>query len=355
MSYVQRWLFLTHKAEPLRQTSLLMLLAGSLGHGDSLLQGLKACESESDGEWAGKVAQLRTLLEVGHPLSNAVSMVGDLLPNQTITAIRIGEKTGCLPAVLLDEARRISGDIPKDQSTGITLETLLFWGLMLSSVVMSIVTFLMVFIVPKMKEIFIGFGTELPGPMVLLIEVSDLLISKAYVFLMPLGAATIYGLWLFYRRTRHRLIHGFYRLERYFPRLWVPGLLRMMSLSVATNQPVSLSLDAMMQDMPDGPVAEKFSQLRHRVHQGDDPVVAMGETGLLRQREMLFLHSALRSHHLDWALRHLALEMDRRRSLWRTYLPEVLGPIFVLMMGLVVLFVCVAFFTPLVKLINDLA
>ncbi len=355
MSYVQRWLFLTHKAEPLRQTSLLMLLSGSLGHGDSLLQGLKACESESDGEWAGKVAQLRTLLEVGHPLSNAVSMVGDLLPNQTITAIRIGEKTGCLSAVLLDEARRISNDIPREQGTGITLGALLFWGLMLCSVVTSIVSFLMIFIVPKMKEIFIGFGTELPGPMILLINISDILLNQAYVFLLPLAAAVVYGVWRFYKRTRYRLIHGYYQLERYFPRLWVPGLLRMMSLSVATDQPVSVSLDAIMQDMPDGRAAEKFSQLRHRVHQGEDPVVALGQTGLLKQREMLFLHSALRSRHLDWALRHLAMEMDRRRNLWRTYLPEVLGPILILIVGLIVLFVCVAFFSPLVKLINDLA
>ena len=355
MSYVQRWLFLTHKAEPLRRTSLLMLLAGSLGHGDSLLQGLKAYESENDGEWAGKVAQLRTLLETGYPLSSAVAMVGELFPEQTVTAIRIGEKTGCLPAVLLDEAKRVSEDIPQDQGTGISFESLLLWGAMLGAALLSLVSFLIIFIVPKMKEIFIGFGTELPRPLFLLIQISDLMLRHAYAYVLPLIAACCYGSWLLYKRTRHRLIHGYYSFETYFPRLWVPGLLRMMSLSVATDQPVSISLDALMQDMPEGRTAEKFSELRHRVNQGEDPVVALGQTGLLRQREMLFLHSPLRSHHLDWALRHMASERDRRRNRWRRLIPEMIGPVAVVTFGLVVLFICIAFFSPMVKLINDLS
>lgn len=355
MSYVQRWLFLTHKAEPLRQTSLLMLLAGSLGHGDSLLQGLRAYESENDGEWAGKIALLRTLLETGHPLSTAVTMVGELLPEQTVTAIRIGEKTGCLPAVLLDEAKRVSEDIPQDQGTGISFESLLLWGAMLGSVLVSLVSFLMIFIVPKMKEIFLGFGTELPGPMVLLISISDLLSRHAYVYALPAVALCVYGSRLLYKGSRKRLICGYYSFEQFFPRLWVPGLLRMMSLSVATEQPISIALDATMQDMPEGRAAEKFSALRHRIHQGEDPVVALGQTNLLSQREMLFLHSALRSHHLDWALRHLASEMDRRRNRWRRLIPEMIGPVAVVAVGVIVLFICIAFFTPMIQLLNQLS
>ena len=94
MNYVQMWLFVTNQSEPLRQSSLLMLLAGGVGHGDSLLHGLKAHEAESKGTWGSKVGQLRLLMEQGHSLSSALSVVRDLLPDQTISAIRIAEGTG---------------------------------------------------------------------------------------------------------------------------------------------------------------------------------------------------------------------------------------------------------------------
>ncbi len=78
MTFIQMWLFMTNRSEPLRQASLLMLLAGGVGHGDTLLQSLRAHEQESKSIWANKVGQLRMLLEQGHSLSGALSIVSEL-------------------------------------------------------------------------------------------------------------------------------------------------------------------------------------------------------------------------------------------------------------------------------------
>ena len=75
MTFIQMWLFMTNRSEPLRQASLLMLLAGGVGHGDTLLQSLRAHEQESKSIWAGKIGQLRMLLEQGHSLSGALSII----------------------------------------------------------------------------------------------------------------------------------------------------------------------------------------------------------------------------------------------------------------------------------------
>jgi type II secretory pathway component PulF len=355
MNYVQMWLFMTNQSEPLRQTSLLMLLAGGIGHGDTLLQCLKSHETESHGHWASKVGQLRLLMEQGHTLSSALAIVRDLLPDQTISAIRTAESTGTLPDVLIDEAKRISGSIHASRASGINPESLLLMTLVLGSVIFVIVSFLGRFIVPKLKEIFIGFGTELPNATVSLIRISDFVQSDWYLFLLPVSALVFAGFWWIYTSSSQRLRLGYHRLMEHWPRYWLPGLLRQLSLSAATGQPLGTALDIAMMDIPPGRAARKISELRHRVTGGEDTIVALASVGLLSRKEAAFLRSSLRTRHLDWGLRHLAQSIEQRRGRWARRIPEILGPIVILFMGLIVLFVCIAFFMPLIKLLNDLS
>ncbi len=355
MNYVQMWLFVSNQSEPLRQASLLMLLAGGVGHGDSLLHGLKAHEAESKGTWASKVGQLRLLMEQGHTLSSALSVISDMLPDQTISAIRIAEGTGALPDVLMDEARRISRSMQVSRSAGINMESLVLWTFLICVVMSVIVSFLMLFIVPKFKEIFIGFGVEFPAPSLLLIQISDWLISYWYLFTFPITATLFFAFWWMYLSTRRRMVHGYHRFMEHWPRYWVPGLLRQLSLSAAGGRPLGTALDSALMDMPPGKAARTVSALRHRVNGGDDTIEALAAVGLLKTREAAFLRSSLQTRHLDWGLRHLADSIERKRGRFLGRIPEILGPVVIVMLGMVVLFVMLAFFMPLLKLINDLA
>ena len=355
MNYVQMWLFVTNQSEPLRQSSLLMLLAGGVGHGDSLLHGLKAHEAESKGTWGSKVGQLRLLMEQGHSLSSALSVVRDLLPDQTISAIRIAEGTGALPDVLMDEARRISRSMQGSRSSGISIESLVIWILMISTIMSTIVSFLMVFIVPKFKEIFIGFGVEFPPVTMMLIQVSDFLMSYAFLFLLPVTAIVGFGGWWLYSSMRRRMVHGYHRFMEHWPRYWLPGLLRQLSLSAASGRPLGSALDSAMMDMPPGRAARIVSSLRHRVNAGQDAIEALETVGLVKPHEAAFLQSSLQTRHLDWGLRHLADSIERKRGRFLRRIPELIGPVIIVMMGIVVLFVMLALFMPLIKLINDLA
>lgn len=355
MNHVQMWLFMTHQSEPLRQTSLLMLLAGGIGHGETLLHSLRAHEAESSGDWANKVGQLRLLMEQGHSLAASMTMVRDLLPDQTVSAIRTAESTGTLADVLVDEAKRISQSVQSASGGPVTLETLLLMIFSIGTVIFCVVSFLMMFIVPKFKAIFIGFGVELPGITIALIRISDSILSGWYLFILPITGCAFFGLWWTYSTSRSKLIHGYHRLMEHWPRYWVPGVLRQLSLSAATGQPLGAALDSIMIDMPPGRAAEQISSLRHRVMNGEDTIEALRATRLLRAREAAFLHSALRTRHLDWGLRHLAIAIEARRARIWGRIPTILAPVVMLTIGLFVMFVCVAFFAPLVKLLNELS
>ena len=355
MTFIQMWLFMTNRSEPLRQASLLMLLAGGVGHGDTLLQSLRAHEQESKSVWANKIGQLRMLLEQGHSLSGALTIISELLPDQTVTAIRVAEGTGALADVLMDEARRLHEQTRSKSVSSGTLEQDLLWAAALLTVASAIVTFLIVFIVPKFKEIFIGFGVQMPPSTIAVIEVSDFAYSYWYLFIVPVTATVVVFFWLVYSSSWKKLTHGYPRFAGLWPRYWLPGILRTLSLSAASGQPLGRALDCVMQDLPPGRSATVVSALRHRVNGGEDAIAAMQSVGLLRASEAAFLHSSLRTHHLDWGLRHLADSVERRRRNLFRRLSQFIGPGVVLIVGAIVMFLARGFFEPLITLLDELS
>jgi len=236
-----------------------------------------------------------------------------------------------------------------------TLEQDLLWAAALLTIASSILTFLFVFIVPKFKEIFIGFGVQLPPSTIAVIEVSDFVFSYWYLFIVPVTSTVVIFFWLVYSSLWKKLTHGYPRFAGLWPRYWLPGVLRTLSLSAASGQPLGRALDCVMQDLPPGRSAKVVSALRHRVHGGEDAIVAMQSVGLLRTSEAAFLHSSLRTHHLDWGLRHLADSVERRRrNLFRRLL-QFIGPGVVLIVGAIVMFLARGFFEPLITLVDDLS
>ena len=161
--------------------------------------------------------------------------------------------------------------------------------------------------------------------------------------------------WLVYSSLWRKLTHGYPRFAELWPRYWLPGILRTLSLSAASGQPLGRGLDCVMQDLPPGRAAKVVSALRHRVNGGEDAIVAMQSVGLLRASEAAFLHSSLKSHHLDWGLRHLADSVERRRRNLFRRLSQFIGPGVVLFVGALMMFLARGFFEPLITLLDQLS
>ena len=355
MSYIRQWLYAWNKPEPLRQSSLLLMLSGAVGHGDSLLETLRAHERESAGDWREKVQLFVSLLESGHSLSVAMSLVENLLPAETISAVSVAERGGCLASVLLDEAGRIGRRCAREQAGLLAPEALLLWFGGCCVVIYSLLQFLAILIAPKFKDTFEGFGLELPGISQQMLTLLQIFGKTWYLTVMP-GLGLFVGLtWVAWKTAQTKLMRGYVPWARLWPRYWTPGILRILGISIAAETPISEALDATIHELPEGRAATRVIELRDRVLAGTHLLQALRQVRLLSAREYAFLSSAETSGHTDWAMRHLATAIDQRRQRRFTRFLICLGPMITLGMGAIVLFVCVAWFAPLVKLIGDLS
>lgn len=352
---LQATLFLLNRPEPIRQSSLLMVLATGIGDGATLIAGLKALAAESSAPWSNRIGHLRLLLEQGQTLSEALTSASGLLPEPTLIAIRVGENTGTLKQVLADEAQRLMRDTDGTTPVQATLASTVSWAIAVGMIGLSVVSFMMVFIIPKMKKIFEDFGTSIPKITVSLIGLSDWLLSYWYLIVLPIFTMFAFMLFNIARWQLLKLTEGRIAFAEYFPRFWSPLILRLMSITVASGHSLNDSLHSILRELRPGTTATKLSAVRMNINAGSDCWEALRQEGFLKSREVKFLKSATRSGHLDWGLIHLSRTLHRRRSRWTRILVSFLQPSVVLFAGLLVGYVCIALFMPLIKLMNDLS
>jgi len=353
--HLQAILFMLNRPEPIRQSSLLMVLATGIGHAPSLMAGLKALTEESSPPWSNRIAQLRVLLSQGQTLSEALTSATGLLPEKTLIAIRVAEEAGALKQVLADEAQRLMLDDQSGNSVQASFPTTLAWLLALGLIAQSVISFIMMFIIPKFNAIFEGFGVELPATTRALIGISDWMMDSFFLIVFPIVSLLLYGLYKLTRAHLRYLSTGHVLGSERFSRYWTPLILRLLSVAVSTERSLGDAVHAIQRELVPGRASRQLSGVRQSIYAGTDCWEALRTYGFLKHREVAFLNSTSKTHHLDWGLIHLGRTIERRRERWLRLGLSFLQPTVILLAGAVVGFVVVSLFMPIVKLINDMS
>lgn len=234
-------------------------------------------------------------------------------------------------------------------ATGIWL-----WAVLVVAV--SIVSFVMYYIIPKFKQIFLGFGTELPWMTYLLIDVSDLVARYGYLLIPLFLYLSIVLLW----SCSEAYLGGWsetwlsWRLG-FGRRAEIPRLLRRLRGAVVARLPWTSALRPMVLKHPEGEIRSRLERVLGRVTAGMGVWPAMRDSGLLNARDVGLLEMAERANNLEWALAALAESKERSmHHRWQVLLTLAV-PAFTLAAGFMVLVICLAFFLPLTKLLHDLS
>jgi type IV pilus assembly protein PilC len=338
-----------------QRAHFLWFLAATTQNQRPLASELMAWGRSHPGRFGSRVMEVARDLGVGESLSDALAAQHGLLVASDLMSVRVAEQTGALAETLRDCAVRqtqsLKGDSVVRNASGTAI-----WLWAVAVVAMTITSFLMYYIVPKFKAIFLGFGTELPGVTVLLIGLSDLFADYWYLFSPFLSMASLVFLWAcgeaFLRGWSETWLAwrlGFGRQSE------IPRILRRMRGAVVSKLPWPTALQPMVLRHPQSSIRSRLERVLGRVTAGMGVWPAMRDSGLLNARDVSLLEMAERANNLEWALS--ALAESKERSLlhrWQVLL-TVAVPIFTVAAGLVVMLICVGFFMPLVKLLNDLS
>jgi type II secretory pathway component PulF len=294
-----------------------------------------------------KVANVARLLAHGETLSDALQATPGVVPRDALLVVTIGQATGKLALCLRNSARG------RPTSQWIQVAARLLYPLILLFVLFSIATFWMIYILPKMQRIFQDFNEELPEITQQIAEVWETVNDNLWIVALTfLGLVGLIVLLVFSSFTRW-----------YFPifgrlyRMHVQGrVLNMLGLLLEAGKTVPDALGILSKSRHCGSVAAwKLRGACERVEQGQTLADSLRRKGLLPSSMAPLVVAAERMRNLPWALAQLGENQVQRSHRLLQRLSMGLCPLLIVGIGLVVGFVILGMFMPLVSLVTRMA
>lgn len=333
-----------------RQDALLAILDIAAEHNMPLGPAVSAFADQFGGLSRRRVANLATQLELGAPLPDALERPRRAVSRDALLLVRVGHDAG-----LLSRALRLTGVARATQlaswSAIATRAAYLLTVLLAAEFVLTFVT--LGAIPDHIQAICADFGVRLPlisvetlrllvtirdnGPIVALIMLFEL----AALIYVPLS----FGGWMNYRVPI---------FDRFLPRRHAALVLRALSLPIEAGQPIASALGVIAERYPARWIRRRLAKAALAVRLGADWIDSLWKTGVIGKAEAEVLASASSVGNLAWACRELADTAERRQQLRIQVLTQGYFPFVVIAVGLVVAFLCLGLFLPLVSVMQAL-
>lgn len=293
-----------------------------------------------------RLSKLMTMLEAGVPLGQALAHVPGVVSNEVAMAVTVGEFSGKLTQALQR--------LPDRRSSALWIELAprLLYPLFLLGSLLGILSFLMIFIIPKFEKIFLEFKLRLPSSTEFLIDSSRSVVK--YGFVLPLLWLSVIGvanvlLFSSYVKWHVPLVSWLYRMH-------IRGqFLQSLGLMLETGKPLPEILGCVLESkLLPSVLRPRVQRLAADVQQGQLLASSLARHGLATASTQGLIASAEKAHNLPWALQELGDSMVRRSGRLAYQVGMVLFPLAVIACAGLVALVALGMFEPLVRLIEGI-
>ena len=158
--------------------------------GISVMEGLEDIRNSTESPmFRGVVAALLADIEGGKSLSQALDNHPEAFDKVMVSLVRAGEESGRLDEVFHNIANALKW---QDEIVSQTIRAILYPAFVLT-VVMGVVTFMMIYLVPRLVGFLTGLGHEIPLHTRLLIATSNAFVDYWYLIIgIPVGLVILY-------------------------------------------------------------------------------------------------------------------------------------------------------------------
>jgi len=163
-----------------------------------ILRSLKILENnQKPGKLKNSLMDVCDEIEGGATLSEAMGKSPKVFSRLYVNMIKAGEAGGALETIL----QRLADFLESAESLKRKVKGALIYPVIVVTVAISILTFIMLYIVPTFETMFEEFGLDLPAPTVLLIAMSNYIAGYWFLLIaMPIGLLVLIKL---LRKFRH--------------------------------------------------------------------------------------------------------------------------------------------------------
>jgi len=330
--------------------SLILMMAIAADHEMSLASAIRVFSENARGKYRRALLSAADELDFGVPLPEVLDHHPGVLSKDLEMIVRMGWWTGSLGQALREASTNRLAFRPVWSAIAWKAEYLI----LLTFSVQTILGFLLYYIIPKLEWILGDLGMGLPPITLQVIMASHWVGNRSYLLGLA-GILEMVGMFYFPFSFFGMPDRGITPIDQIFVRRHSVLILRALAWVLDSGKPLPAGIQALVNWYPVDWVNERLRRVQLDVQHGIDWIASLKSHGLIRSVDVTILESARRVGNLPWALRTVA-DMGERRFLYRVQLfLQVTYPLLLTLLGLLIGLICVAFFAPLVQVIERLA
>jgi type IV pilus assembly protein PilC len=294
-------------------------------------------------------------IESGSTLSEAMAKQPKAFDNLYVNMVKAGEAGGALETIL----QRLAEFKERQQSLKRKVQGAMIYPCAVIFVATGIVGFIMYYIIPKFKKIFEDFDTDLPPITEVLIGCSDAVVN--YWYLGPVIPLAVFIMIKIIKKNKT----GAYCVDWLSLKIPLLGQIlrksivarttRTLGTLIASGVPILEALSITRDTAGNGVFVKAFEHVSAAIREGEAMWIPLKETRQVDEIVVNMVAVGEETGALDTMLYKVADVYDEEVSVLIEGLLNLLEPLMVVVLGLIVGFIVIALFMPLIKLLNDLS
>jgi type IV pilus assembly protein PilC len=333
-------------------------LSTLLSAGLPLVRAIRVLEEQQPaGTWKKVLKGVGDSIEGGSSFSEALGRYPNVFSKLYINMVRAGESAGLLDLVLT----RLADYHEKNQKLRSKVLSALIYPCLVLGMALLILSGLMIFVVPKFAEMFKDMGVELPFMTKLLINASSYMLTLkfwiiviAMIFIVQLGFKSI-----------KNLSKGRYFLDAIKLKIPVVGKLtqkivisrfaRTLGTLVSSGVPILNALNIVKETVGNEVVASGLSIVHNSVKEGESVVSPLRQVAVFDPIVLNMVAVGEETGKLDEMLEKIADTYESDVDIMIASMTSLLEPLLIVTLAIIIGFIVISLFLPLVKLLTTLA
>ncbi len=323
--------------------------------GVPIVQSLNILETQAENPAFKKVLTvLKTDIEAGFSIADAMAKHPKAFTELYVAMIKAGEVGGILDIIL----ERLSGFLESAEALKAKVKAALMYPAIVSLAAGGITVFLIAFVIPIFKDIFGGFGAELPPPTKLIIGLSDFLRNNAIVLIV----ASIGGFFGFKKVLKTEM--GIEKFDELSLKVPVFGILlkkvaiakfsRTLGTLIKSGVPILQGLETVAKTAGNRVIEHAIDASRDSIKEGGRIADPLQKSGVFPPMVIQMIGVGEETGGLDNMLEKIADFYDQEVDTAVKGLTSMLEPIIMIVMGFVIGTIVIAMFMPMFS-IGELA
>jgi type IV pilus assembly protein PilC len=332
--------------------------------------------------------QLATMVDAGIPLVGALDILGDQIENKTfgeiiskirndvetgasfsdaigkhkkvfsplfVNMVRAGESSGMLDEIL----DRLALYLEKTSGLQKKIGSALIYPAVVSAMAVGITLLLLLKVIPIFKEIFSGFGSELPKPTMVLIFVSDSL-QKYFPAIFLITAAVVFMVARYVKTDKGRLKYDSLLLKlpifgTLLTKVAISKFSRTLSTLIKSGVPILNSLEIVGKTAGNRAIEMAVETVRNNVREGESIAEPLARSRIFPSMVVRMVSVGEQSGELEKMLSKIADFYDEQVDAAVSGLTSLIEPLIIAFLGVVIGTIVICMFLPIFKLTQVVA